>query len=230
MSSPFRSCIPCEKIENDSYDWYARHQAKLEETSHKKADIIFIGDSITHFWTREEKFSYGGDVWEEFFSKRSVLNLGFGFDRTQNMLWRIENGEMAGQEPEIIVVNAGTNNFSITPNYSGDTPEETFEGVKKLLNALRCRAPRALIIVMGVFPRQPAEIQVKITALNRLLEKYISALAAEEKTVFLDLTEKFLYPDGSFNSDLYQDRRCHPNCAGYRIWANALEPFIASRL
>lgn len=230
MTTSLRSCIPCEKIENDSYDWYVRHNAKLEETARKKSDIIFIGDSITHFWNCEEGITHGVEVWEEFYSKRAVMNLGFGFDRTQNMLWRIEHGEMAGQNPKVVVINAGTNHFSITKNYSGDTPEEAFEGVKLLYHRLKALASDALFIVMGVFPRQPEELQEKIDRLNVLLEKYISSLPASEKTVFLNLKEKFLYPDGSFNTELYKDRRCHPNQAGYRIWANALEPLIAAAL
>ena len=220
-----RSCIPCEKIENDVYDWYARHNAKLEEVKNKQAEIILIGDSITHFWNLEESVSYGLEVWEEFFGGRSVLNLGFGFDRTQNMIWRVENGEMANQSPRLIIVNAGTNNFSVTPNYDGDTPEVAFAGVKKLIETLKVHAPEAQIVVTSVLPRSPQRLQILINELNRLLKEYIES-TADSKLVFLDVAEKFLYPDGSFNPELYKDRCCHPNCAGYRIWANALYPYL----
>ena len=220
-----RTCIPCEKIENDAYDWYARHEAKLEEVNNKRADIVFIGDSITHFWNNENGIGYGADVWEEFYGRRAVLNLGFGFDRTQNMLWRLDHGEMANQSPKVIVVNAGTNQFSYTPNYSGDTPQEAFEGVKALIEKLSFLAPQAEIILMALFPRLPEEKQLCINELNKLLKTYADS-SQKEHLHFLDLTAKFLYPDGSFNTELYQDRRCHPNSAGYRIWANALEPFF----
>ena len=226
-----RSCIPCEKIENDSYDWYARHDAKLKEVKTKRADLVFIGDSITHFWNCEEGITNGADVWEEFYGSRCVLNLGFGFDRTQNMLWRLEHGEMANQSPKVIVVNAGTNHFSYTPNYDGDTPEIAFEGVKKLVQTLRKMAPEAKIIVMALFPRLPEEKQLRINALNGLLKEYINNARENDPALeFLDISKKFLYPDGSFNADLYTDKRCHPNSAGYRIWANALEPLIAPLL
>ena len=222
-----RSCIPCEKIENDSYDWYDRHNAKIEEAQKKRADLILIGDSITHFWNSENSVCYGGDVWNEFYADRSVINLGFGFDRTQNMLWRLEHGEMANQSPKVIVVNAGTNHFSYTENYDGDSPAVAFAGVKKVIETLRALAPEAHIIVMAVFPRLPEDKQERINELNRLLEEYISTASKNDsKLEFLDITEKFLHPDGSFNADLYADRQCHPNNAGYRIWANALEPRI----
>jgi lysophospholipase L1-like esterase len=173
----------------------------------------------------ENGIGYGADVWEEFYGRRAVLNLGFGFDRTQNMLWRLDHGEMANQSPKVIVVNAGTNQFSYTPNYSGDTPQEAFEGVKTLIEKLSLLAPQAEIILMALFPRLPEEKQLCINELNKLLKAYADS-SQKENLHFLDLTAKFLYPDGSFNTELYQDRRCHPNSAGYRIWANALEPFF----
>ena len=226
-----RTCIPCEKIENDAYDWYARHEAKLEEVKNKRADIVFIGDSITHFWNCEEGITYGADVWKEFYGSRCVLNLGFGFDRTQNMLWRLEHGEMANQSPKVIVVNAGTNQFSYTPNYDGDTPEIAFEGVKKLIETLRKMVPEAQIILMAVFPRLQEDKQQCINALNQMLKEYVDKVRKTDSAIeFLDITGKFRYPDGSFNADLYADRSCHPNSAGYRIWANALEPLIAPLL
>ena len=220
--TPPRPCIPCEKIENDAYDWYKRHEAKIEEAKNKRAQIIFIGDSITHFWNCEEGISYGADVWEEFYGKREVINLGFGFDRTQNMLWRLEHGEMANQSPDVIVVNAGTNQFSCTKNYDGDSPEDAFEGVKKLLETLHALAPEAQIILMAIFPKLPEEKWQQVKVLNKLLEEYAKN-SNFPYLHFLDLTEKFLYPDGSFNCELYKDRCCHPNSAGYRIWANGLE-------
>ncbi|MBR2374139.1 MAG: acetylhydrolase, partial [Lentisphaeria bacterium] len=190
-----RSCIPCERIEIDCYDWYLRHRSKLEEVKNKRADIVFIGDSITHFWSPEDDIGYGKDVWQEFYGKRSVLNLGYGYDRAQNMLWRIQNGEMAGQTPKAIVINAGTNHFSITKNYNGDSPYDAFLGVKHLIETLHEMAPEAHIIVMAVFPRAQAEKQQLINELNSYLKNYLETRSG---MTFLDITAKLRYPDGSF--------------------------------
>ncbi|MBE6407177.1 MAG: G-D-S-L family lipolytic protein [Lentisphaerae bacterium] len=225
MTTLPRSCVPCEKIEEDGYDWYDRHRRKLEEVKTKQADIVFIGDSITHFWNNEDGDGNGLDVWEEFYGKRSVLNLGYGFDRTQNMLWRIHNGEMENQTPEMIVINAGTNQFSITQKYDGDSSEIAFEGVKLLIEEMRKLCPAARIVVMAVFPRLPEETtQKRIDGLNALLKIYVEEQQkAGDNILFLDITKQMRHLDGSFNPDLYIDQRCHPNSAGYRIWAEALE-------
>ena len=217
----FRSCTPCQKIENDSYDWYARHAAKLLEVQSKKADIIFIGDSITHFWHKEDCNGYGEEIWQAYYAHRSTLNLGYGFDRTQNMLWRIQHGELEGQNPKLVIVNAGTNQFSITQKYDGDSPEVAFAGVKLLIETLLQMLPGSKIIVMAVFPRMPEEINQKINALNVLLKEHFDK--KHERIEFLDINSKFLLSDGSFNAELFEDRCCHPNKDGYRIWAEALE-------
>lgn len=225
-----RSCIPCERIDIDSYDWYARHAAKVAESRDKSADIIFIGDSITHFWNEGETRSYGQECWDEFFRAYRTLNLGFGFDRTQNMLWRLSHGEGDNQNPAVVVLNAGTNQFSITQNYSGDTPETAFAGVKMLIETIRTRYPEAKLVVMAVFPRLP---ETPTWENIKHLNKYIRDFLAEKNDPmikFLDISTQMCNPDGSFNAKLFQDRVCHPNNDGYRIWARALLPEIGGIL
>ena len=222
-----RSCIPCEKIDPDAYDWYVRHAAKVAESQNNQADIIFIGDSITHFWNDGENISYGLECWNEFFSNYRILNLGFGFDRTQNMLWRLAHGEGDNQNPALVVLNAGTNQFSITENYSGDTPEAAFEGVKLLIQTIRDRWPRAELIVMSVFPRLPENpTWENIKLLNGYLTNFL-AEKNDQSIKFIDISRQLCHPDGSFNADLFHDRSCHPNNDGYRIWARALMPEIS---
>lgn len=229
--SPPRTCIPCEKIEDDCYDWYQRHTAKLVETRKNHADILFIGDSITHFWNGEECCAHGAAVWKKYYGQRKVLNLGFGFDRTQNMLWRIQHGEIEGQNPQAIVVNAGTNQFSVTPSYSGDSPGDAAEGVLALIGELRNRFPTVLIVVMAVFPRTGMignkPIQRRIDRLNSILK---NALRGKRRVRFLDIGARFLRPDGTPDPSCYVDGGCHPNEKGYAFWAEALEEILQNAL
>lgn len=221
-----RTCIPCEKIEEDCYDWYARHADKLREVRTKQADIVFIGDSITHFWCDENNPNcFGVKTWEKYFGKRRTLNLGYGFDRTQNMLWRVRNGELDHQNPKVFVINAGTNQFSFTPRYSGDSPEDAAEGVKTLISELYNRFPEAKFLVMAVFPRlgehDGVTVQSMIDGLNRLVEAFVRTLG---RAKFIDISGRFRTPDGRFDPSFFADGRCHPNEKGYEVWAQAIEP------
>jgi beta-glucosidase len=62
--------------------WVPRHEEKLEEEGRETADILFLGDSITHGWE-----TTGKDVADEYFSDYSIYNIGFSGDRTENVLW-----------------------------------------------------------------------------------------------------------------------------------------------
>ena len=111
---------PVMKIEDDCYDWYERHAEKCRQVESNRYELVFIGDSITHFWEELR----GPEIWKKYYSARKVLNIGYGWDRTQNVLWRLNNGEFKNQRPKQVVLNIGTNN--LTGNrVRGNTSEET---------------------------------------------------------------------------------------------------------
>lgn len=217
-----RACSQLEKLENDCYDWYQRHAEKLSEAAGSDHDLVLIGDSITHFWSWPEG-QYPS--YQESFGAIRTLNLGFGWDRTPNALWRLAHGEMANQHPRWVVVNIGGNNQSVTPNYPGDTPEETAQGVRAVVDSFRALAPEAKIIVMAVFQRgtnaQPNRAWIR--RLNPLIREQIKGLPGVE---FLDISERFMGADGEIDSSLFRGDNCHPCDKGYRIWAEALKPLL----
>ena len=90
--------IPVPALEIDSYDWFARHHAELELQKTLRPRVVLIGDSITHFWAGPpaSKIINGPSAWERAFGNLPVLNMGFGWDRTQNVLWRLRQGEFSG--------------------------------------------------------------------------------------------------------------------------------------
>ena len=218
-----RCCIPVPKLENDGYDWWERHEKKCTLVREKRFDTVFFGDSITHFWTKENNVNYGEGHWDEVFAEKSVLNLGYGFDRIQNVLWRMENGELENQDPKNFVINIGTNQFSITQNYDGDPPEETAQGICFLAEKLRKKFPEAKIIVMALFPR--SNKMQEVIAVNQRLHQ---ALDRRSDIILLDIFEKLLLKNAvptQIDLSFYKDGT-HLNRKGYEIWYEALEKYL----
>ena len=147
--------IPVTKLETDSYDWFARHDEVLKEEQTADPQIVLIGDSITHFWAGnpKSKIARGPLAWENAFGGRRVLNLGFGWDRTQNVLWRLDHGEFDGIHPNFVVINIGTNNLVGTDSCRKNTPAEIAEAIEAICIRVRSKSPDSKIILMGVFPR-----------------------------------------------------------------------------
>jgi lysophospholipase L1-like esterase len=150
-----------------------------------------------------------------------VLNMGFGWDRTQNVLWRLRQGEFDGLSPEWIVLLIGTNNLTGTRNARANTPQEIVEAITAICRELRLRSPASRIALMGVLPRgaKPGNpLRKPIAEINRLLAQ---RFVTERGIVFLELSAKFLATDGSLPASLFPDGT-HPSDAGYQIWADAL--------
>jgi lysophospholipase L1-like esterase len=229
VTIPNTAVIPVPRLEPDCYDWDARRGAKITAAKSGSHELIFIGDSITHFWESGVTPSYGGPVWDEYYSGRNALNLGYGWDRTQNVLWRLQNGEYAGQSPKLVVVHIGGNNLSATPNFKGNTPAETAEGVAAVAGLLSKMSPGATLLIMAVFPRGNADSQnfKDIREINRLLEPL---LTGREKVIFMDIWKKFMTPAGETDSSLYRPDMVHLAVPGYKVWASAIEPVVAASL
>jgi lysophospholipase L1-like esterase len=215
--------IPVPWLEIDSYDWYSRHHATLELQKTLRPRVVMIGDSITHFWSGRPvaHITNGTSAWDSLFGNTAVMNMGFGWDRTQNVLWRLRQGEFEGLSPEWIVLLIGTNNLTGTRNARANTPQEIVEGIAAICRELQQRSPRSRIALMGLLPRgAKAEnpLRVPIAETNRLLAQ---RFAREPGVVFLELAAKYLAADGSLPVSLFPDGT-HPSDAGYQIWADAL--------
>lgn len=218
--------VPVSKLEKDFYDWWQRHDTVLK--ANLDPEIVLVGDSITHFWGGPPETPNfkprGQNAFAATFGNRKVLNLGFGWDRTQNVLWRLDHGEFDGCHPQWTIVNIGTNNFTKTVNARDNTPEEIAEGVRQILLRIRAKAPETNIILMGIFPhgeKADNPLRAKGAELNRLLAKF-----GETKGItFLDISAKLVQPDGSISRGIMSDF-LHPSEAGYRIWGDAVMEVI----
>jgi len=215
--------IPAPRLEQDSYNWWTRHAAVLAARETIDPDVVLIGDSITHFWAGEPHANHvnGPEAWAETFGPRRVLNLGFGWDRTQNVLWRLDHGEFNGLHPKLVIVHIGTNNFSTTASARANTPSEVAEGILAICESIRQKSPASHVLVMGVLPRghRPEDgYRAPIAALNAHLAR---ELAGRPATTFLDISSRFLTPDGHMPPDLMPDGT-HPSEKGYAIWGRAI--------
>jgi lysophospholipase L1-like esterase len=215
--------VPVPRLEPDSYNWWTRHAAELGARVTAEPDVVLIGDSITHFWAGEPRANHvnGPQAWTATFGSRRVLNLGFGWDRTQNVLWRLDHGEFDGLRPKLVVLNIGTNNFAATENSRANTPEEVAAGIRAIREHLRQLSPATHVVVMGVLPRGHAPtdfFRAPIAALNAILAR---ELAGDPSTTFLDIGLRFLDAQGRMAPALMPDGT-HPSEDGYAIWGRAL--------
>ncbi len=215
--------IPVGRLEMDSYDWYARHHAELELRKTLKPRVVVIGDSITHFWggLPDGNHVNGPTAWRRLFGETPAMNLGFGWDRTQNVLWRLRQGEFEGLHPEWVVLAIGTNNLTGTPNARASTPQEVVDAIAAIRDEIHQRSPESRIVVMAIFPRGGPPDHVRrapIEKTNRLLAQ---RFGTDRSVTYLDIGAQFLAADGTLPVALMPDGT-HPSDAGYQLWADAL--------
>lgn len=223
--------VPSPKGATDKQkeEFLKRHEgfAKDKEALLKKGPIQFValGDSITDGWRGKN----GKEVWEKTFGEWNPYNTGIGGDRTQHVLWRIDNGEIDGLEPnpKVAMLMIGTNNTG--PNKSD---EEIADGIKACVEDIHKHLPKTKVLLLAVFPRNNDKkqevgkadepIRARITHINEIISK----LDDGGKTVkYLDINAKFLDADGGLHKDIMPDY-LHPNEKGYEIWAEAVKPVI----
>ncbi len=221
------ACVPRGKLEDDFYDWWARHAAVLAAKDRIKPDIVMIGDSITHLWggePQEPKGNRGAQAWKNLFGDRRVLNMGFGWDRTQNVLWRIGHGELDGLSPKLIVIHIGTNNLARTRHALDNTPAEIAEAIQAVALQAQAKCPGAKIALMGVMPRgeKPDNPQqLTLDAVNALLP----AVAKTCGATLIDLKNQLREKDGTLSKETMPDF-LHPSEKGYAVWAEALKAHL----
>lgn len=198
--------------------WGPRYMEKVKFTyeNAQKIDMVFVGDSITHNWE-----SAGKDVITEELSKHTILNLGFGGDRTQHTIWTTSQKEIWQQiNPKLITLMIGTNNIG----WHESDAAATLEGIKIILANLRKNAPNAKILLFAIFPRgndSTDKFRPQINVVNAALP----SLADGENIIFVDINDKLMNSDGTISKDMMPDY-LHPATPGYKIWADAIKPYI----
>ena len=210
--------------------WEKRHEAFVGIAKRGNVDLLFLGDSITDAWGGEGHGMGGGHkIFTSKFVPMKAANFGIGGDRTQHVIWRLQNGELDGIKPKVVQLMIGTNNS----NGSDNTAEEIADGVKGIIDEIKKKSPSTKVLLLAVFPRNTGKDDAakkiqkdKIDKVNSIISK----LDDGGKSVkFLDIGSKFKDASGALPKELMPDQ-LHLSEKGYEIWANAVEGVLTSML
>ena len=193
--------------------WRDRDREKNNRLKEGNIDLAFIGDSITQGWEGN-----GKQVWESYYGARKAVNLGFGGDRTEHVIWRLTKGAWNQIKPKVAVLMIGTNNTG----HKMQDPSQTAAGIERILNILKERSPKTKVLLLGVFPRGRAPHD-RGRVINQGINQIIRRLADNDRVHYMDLGDHFLQSDGDLPASIMPDA-LHLNEEGYRIWAEAMEP------
>jgi lysophospholipase L1-like esterase len=217
-SEPEKPWLPSPRREDYPWmsrmEWCERFHNNLQDPARQGTRLVFMGDSITQGWT-----DLAFDTWSQAFGHLQPLRLGIGGDRTQNLLWRIDQGELKDLNPRVLVLLIGINNLN-----AGDPPAATAQGVETLVEYMQSHLPNTDLLLLGLLPsgaKADDPLRVRIHETNQKL-----ALLSAEKVHYADIGAVFLQGDGSIDPRLMPDF-LHPSPQGYQVFAKALAPHLA---
>lgn len=200
--------------------FFQKHEQFLARARSGPIGVLFLGDSITEGWAKAPH------IWEHYFAKYQPANFGIGGDQTQHVIWRIENGELDGITPKVVVLMLGTNNSG------AHTAEQIATADRKIVQMIRTRLPETKILLLAIFPRGPRKArdgspepwEKRMAAINAANTE-LAKLDDGKIIRFLDINARFLGNDGTIPNIIMPDQ-LHPNAAGYQLWAEAMQPLL----
>ena len=205
------------------------HRQLLAKAKQGRIDIYFEGDSITRRWGAAD-YPELLKNWNQSFFGWNAADFGWGADRVENILWRLENGELDGVNPKVIVLLAGTNNVGnrAPPDGLADAAVNVTKGLRAVVRVMQRKAPQAVIIVMGIFPRNDnMNVMAEIDKINASLAR----IADGRRIRYLNINDKLADHDGKlYDGMMNPNDKLHPTLQGYQVWADALRPLFTELL
>lgn len=223
VAAPVDASAPIPKTGNARF--FELHDKFLTRAKAGPIGVLFLGDSITEGWGKAPH------IWEHYYGKYQPANFGIGGDQTQHVIWRIENGELDGINPRVVILMLGTNNTG------SHTAAQIAAADKKIIDLIRTKLPEAKILLHAIFPRGPRKTREGVVTYDAILDaqKRMAAITAANAELaklddgamirFLDINARFLGNDGTIPNIIMPDQ-LHPNAAGYQLWAEALKPLL----
>ena len=201
--------------------WMARHEGFVASAKKGGVDVLFMGDSITDGWNKQQP------LWEKYYVPMKAINFGIGGDRTENIIYRLQNGELDGITPKVMMLLIGTNNTS-----KGDSAQDIAKGIKTIIEIVQKKSPATKVLLLGVYPRgkdpkDPTTVKYRanIKEVNEIIAKYDDG----KNVKYLYFGDKFLAADGSIPVEMMKDA-LHLTTAGYQIWVDSVNPVLAEML
>jgi lysophospholipase L1-like esterase len=208
------------------------HQQLLEKRKKGRIDVYFTGDSITRRWgTSDAQYQDLLANWTENFFGWNAANFGWGGDTVQNILWRLQNGELDDVHPKVIVLLAGANNLAgpIAPAGEAAKVEEVTRGIRAILDVMQQKAPTARIVLMGILPRNDGSNGAAIVPTINRINQRIARFADGKGIRYVNINDKLANPQGKLLPGVTVDG-LHLSVEGYQIWADALQPILVEWL
>lgn len=204
------------------------HTQLLEKAKAGGIDVYFEGDSITRRWGATDYPELLAN-WKQNFFGWNAANFGWGADSIQNILWRLHNGELDGVNPKIIVLLAGTNNVGgrLLPGGEEARVADITKGLQAVLSVMQAKAPGAVIIVTGIFPRND---NMAVMPVIDKINSNLSRLADGKKIRYLNVNDKLADRDGKLFDGMMNPDKLHPAIKGYQVWADGLKPIFTELL
>jgi lysophospholipase L1-like esterase len=226
-----RSVRPAPRSDRNSQ---LAHEQLVEKARKGRIDVYFEGDSITRRWgTSDRQYKDFLANWRQNFHGWNAGNFGWGGDTVQNILWRLENGELDGVHPKVIVLMAGTNNVgNVPPAGAVDSDakvDEVTQGIGAILEVMRRKAPEATVILMAITPRNDGRAGTAVMPLIDRINARLSGLSDGKRVRFVNINDKLADREGKLREGVTVDG-LHLSTKGYQIWADALRPILTELL
>ena len=218
-----------QAIPRTDKDSQIAHDQLLAKAKQGRIDVYFEGDSITRRWGATD-YPQLLENWNKNFFGWNAADFGWGADRIENILWRLENGELDGVNPKVIVLLAGTNNVGNVAPVGGidAVAENVTKGLRAVVSVMQSKAPNAVIILMGIFPRNDnMDVMPEINRVNANL----ASMADGRKLRYLNINNQLADSNGRLHEGMMNaNDQLHPTVNGYQIWADALKPVFTELL
>ena len=204
----------------DDEHFIERHETFLKWIKEEPIGLLFLGDSITRRWVDNL------DLWNQYFAQYDPINFGVGGDALQNVLWRIQNGQLDNISPKVLVLLIGTNNV---PTNSG---AEIAAAMRKVITVIRSKLPDTIILLHTIFPRGPQRPEIATEEnpyymdIVNTANKEIVEFADGDIVRLVDIGDRFLDEAGNIDTTLMPDQ-LHLVAPGYVIWGDVLQELLA---